>query len=136
MAELNVDLVAVDRKIWGGAATSVVLKTVEGDIGILPGHEPVLAIMADGPVRVDPVDGEPLLFAVHGGFFSLDSNNVSILAETAEEASEIDVERAKAAKARAEAAGADEPDELAAIKRAEIRIDVAMRHQGGELRRG
>jgi F-type H+-transporting ATPase subunit epsilon len=134
VAELDVTVVAVDHLVWEGKASTVVLKTVEGDIGVLPGHEPVLAILADGPVRVDPPDGNPMLFAVHGGFFSLDNDTVAILAETAEAAGDIDVERAKAAKARAEAAGADDSDELAAMKRAEVRIDVAMRHQAGELR--
>ncbi|MDZ7578643.1 MAG: hypothetical protein U0904_10800, partial [Candidatus Nanopelagicales bacterium] len=74
----------------------------------------------------------PLLFAVHGGFFSLDSDKISILAETAESADEIDVERAKAAKQRAIAAGADDPDEIAAMHRAETRIDIAMRQQTRE----
>lgn len=134
MAELKVAVVAVDRPVWRGTAKSVVLRTIEGDIGILPGHEPVLAIMADGPVRVDPVEGDPMFFAVHGGFFSLDSNAISILAETAESADEIDVERAKAAKARAVAAGADDPDEIAAIRRAETRIDVAVHQQRRTLK--
>lgn len=132
---LKVAVVAVDRPIWDGTATTVVAKTVEGDIGLLPGHEPLLALLADGPVRVDDTDGAARLFAVHGGFISMDSNRIAVLAETAEAADEIDIERAKAAKARAEAAGADEPNEIAALKRAEIRIDVAMRHQAGALRR-
>lgn len=135
MAELNLSIVAVDRKVWNGAAKAVVVKTVEGEMGILPGHEPVLAILADGPVRVDPVDGGgPLLFAVHGGFVSFDSDQLNVLAESAEAAGEIDVERAKAAKQRAETAGADDADEIAAVKRAETRIDVAMAHQTGALR--
>ena len=63
--------------------------------------------------------------AVHGGFFSVDQDVVSILAETAELASEIDIARAERAKQRAIDAGADDPDEIAAIKRAETRIQVA-----------
>ncbi|MFN8126809.1 MAG: F0F1 ATP synthase subunit epsilon [Candidatus Nanopelagicales bacterium] len=130
---LNVEVVAVDRLVWQGPAKSVVVKTLEGTMGILPGHEPVLAILADSAVRVEAPDSSETLFAVHGGFFSLDSNTVKILAETAEEATEIDVERAKAAKARAEQAGADDADEIAAIKRAETRLDVAMQASGGGL---
>lgn len=133
MGELNVEIVSVGRLVWQGTAKSVVLKTVEGTMGILPGHEPVLALLADSAVRVElPDDGEQL-YAVHGGFFSLDSDTIKILAETAELAEEIDVQRAKAAKARAEAAGADDPDEIAALKRAETRIDVALRGQAGGL---
>ncbi|MCH9815839.1 MAG: F0F1 ATP synthase subunit epsilon, partial [Actinomycetia bacterium] len=100
MAELQVAIVSVDRSVWSGAAKNVVLKTVEGDMGILPGHEPVLAMLSDGPVRIDPVDEDPRLFAVHGGFFSLDGNRIQILAEIAEAAEDIDLQRAKAAKER------------------------------------
>lgn len=131
--QLNVEVVAVDRLVWEGPAKSVVVKTIEGTMGILPGHEPVLALLADSAVRVELPDGDEELFAVHGGFFSLDTDKIKILAETAEKAVEIDVDRAKAAKARAEEAGADDADELAALKRAETRIDVALRSQGGGL---
>lgn len=131
--QLNVEVVAVDRLVWEGPAKSVVVKTIEGTMGILPGHEPVLALLADSAVRVELPDGDEELFAVHGGFFSLDTDKIKILAETAEKAVEIDVDRAKAAKARAEEAGADDVDEIAALKRAETRIDVALRSQGGGL---
>lgn len=132
---LKVEVVAVDRLVWEGNAKSVVAKTIEGTMGILPGHEPVLAILADSAVRVELPDGATELFAVHGGFFSLDSDTIKVLAETAERAGEIDVERAKAAKKRAEDAGADDPDEIAALKRAETRIDVSLQAQGGSLSR-
>ena len=122
MAELNVKIVAADRQIWQGPATMVVVKTVEGEIGIMPGHEPVLALLVDGIVRVHLPDGERQIAAVHQGFFSVDSDNVAILAETAELASEIDVQRAEAALERAKAAG--EPDE-AAVQRAEVRLRAA-----------
>ena len=131
--QLNVEVVAVDRLVWEGPAKSVVVKTIEGTMGILPGHEPVLALLADSAVRVELPDGDEELFAVHGGFFSLDTDKIKILAETAEKAVEIDVDRAKAAKARAEEAGADDADEIAALERAETRIDVALRSQGGGL---
>lgn len=133
MGELNVEVVSVDRLVWQGPAKSVVVKTIEGTMGILPGHEPVLALLADSAVRVESPEGDEALFAVHGGFFSLDSDTIKVLAETAERAEEIDVERAKAAKARAEEAGADDADEIAALKRAETRIDVALRGQGAGL---
>ncbi len=130
---LNVEVVAVDRLVWQGRSKSLVVKTLEGTMGILPGHQPVLALLADSAVRVEPVEGETEIFAVHGGFFSVDSNTVKVLGETAERASEIDVDRAKAAKKRAEDAGADDPDEVAALKRAETRIGVALQAQGGSL---
>lgn len=122
MAELNVSVVAVDRKIWVGAAKSIVAKTTEGEIGIMPGHEPMLSLLVDGLVRIEPVDGEKVVVAVHGGFAAMDSDNVRILAETAELASDIDVDRAKKALDRARAAGEDSPEALAAVHRAETRL--------------
>lgn len=136
MGVLNVALVAVDRQVWSGEATAVIARTVEGDIGIMPGHEPFLALLADGLLRIDVADGEPMFVATHQGFFSVDSDVVKILAATAELASEIDVPRAERAKQRAIDAGADDPDEIAAIRRAESRIEAAMHHQrqaGGKL---
>ena len=130
MAELQVAIVSVNRSVWSGAATNVVLKTVEGNMGILPGHEPVLAMLSDGPVRIDPVDADPMLFAVHGGFFSLDGDRIQILAELAEAAEDIDIERAKAAKERLGAPEQDDEENVAALHRAETRIEVAMRQQG------
>ena len=128
MGELTVSLVAVDRKVWTGVAKVVVAKTVEGEMGIMPAHEPVLAILSDGTVRVEPLEGAKLVFAVHGGFFSVDSDRVTILAEAAEAAADIDVERAQAALDRATAAGLDSPEEIAASRRAETRLRVASTH--------
>jgi F-type H+-transporting ATPase subunit epsilon len=125
MSELNVSVVAVDRKIWVGAAKSIVAKTTEGEIGIMPGHEPMLSLLVDGLVRIEPVDGDKVVVAVHGGFAAMDSDNVRILAETAELASDIDLPRAQAALARAKAAGVDSPEALAALHRAETRIKAS-----------
>jgi F-type H+-transporting ATPase subunit epsilon len=124
MAELNVAVVSVERSLWAGTATSVVAKTPEGDIGILPGHEPVLALLQDSTVRVKMTDGSVLVVAAHGGFLSVAKDEVNIIAEVAELATDIDVDRAKAALARAQAAG-EAPDELAALKRAETRLSAS-----------
>jgi F-type H+-transporting ATPase subunit epsilon len=97
LSSLKVQLVAADRPIWSGEASIVVARTAEGDIGILPGHEPVLAVLADSAmVTIRTSDGATVA-AVHGGFLSVARDNVSILAETAELAAEIDAERAKLA---------------------------------------
>ncbi len=133
MAELDVSLVAVDRAVWKGTATRIIARTVEGDIGILPGHEPYLALLADGKLRIDAADGSTMWVAAHGGFFSVDTDVVKILVESAELATEIDIERARAAKQRAIDAGADDSDEIAAIERAETRLEVAERAQGGAV---
>lgn len=123
MANLNVAVVAVDRKVWSGEAKSIVAKTPEGEIGILPGHEPVLSLLVNGVVRIETVDGEKISVAVHGGFFSVDSNEVKVLAEVAELGVEIDSARAQAALTRAQ--GVDTPEALAAVHRAETRLRAA-----------
>jgi F-type H+-transporting ATPase subunit epsilon len=125
LAELNVELVAADRKIWSGTATMVIARTVDGELGILPGHVPVLGVLETGPVRIKGDDGETIVAAVHGGFLSVADDVVSILAEIAELADEIDVARAEQALERARAAG-DHADEHAE-KRAETRLRAAGR---------
>ena len=122
MAELTVNVVSAERALWSGPAKSVVAKTPEGEIGIMPGHEPVLALLVESPLRIEEPDGTKMMVAVHGGFFAVDSNQVNVIAEVAELAQDIDVERAKAALAAAKAAG---EEDLSAIRRAETRITVA-----------
>jgi len=123
MAELTVNVVSAERALWSGEAKSVVAKTPEGEIGILAGHEPVLALLVEGPLRIELPDGAKLLVAVHGGFFSVANNEVQVIAEVAELAADISIERAKEALARAQAAG-PELDERA-VRRAETRLSVA-----------
>jgi F-type H+-transporting ATPase subunit epsilon len=122
MAELSVNVVSAERAIWKGPARSVVAKTPEGEIGVLPGHEPVLALLVESPLRIESPDGSRFLVAVHGGFFSVDSDQVHVIAEVAELAEEIDVDRAKRALDAAKAAG---DEEISALRRAETRITVA-----------
>ena len=123
MAELEVAVVAVDHKVWSGVAKSVVAKTPEGEIGILPGHEPVLSLLVNGVVRIETTDGQKVPFAVHGGFFSVDSNQVKVLAEVAELGQDIDIARAQAALDRT--SGSEAPEQLAAYRRAEVRLKAA-----------
>jgi F-type H+-transporting ATPase subunit epsilon len=125
VATLQVELVAVERMIWSGEATMVIARTTEGELGVLPGHAPLLGELAPGGVvRIRPESGEDLVVAAHGGFLSVTEKGVSILAETAEIASEIDVERAREALRRAEDAG-DDPEALAAARRAQSRLRAA-----------
>ncbi|RZU32855.1 F0F1 ATP synthase subunit epsilon [Blastococcus saxobsidens] len=125
MATLQVELVAVERKIWSGEATTVVARTTEGELGILPGHAPLLGQLADGGVvTIRTESGEDLVVAAHGGFLSVSEAGVSILAETAEISSEIDVERAREALRRAEGED-DSPEALAAARRAQSRLRAA-----------
>jgi F-type H+-transporting ATPase subunit epsilon len=84
MAALRVSVVSADKDVWSGEASMVVAKTVEGEIGILPGHEPMLAILALGNVRVTTVDGTNIRAKAEGGFLSVENNNVSVVASAAE----------------------------------------------------
>jgi F-type H+-transporting ATPase subunit epsilon len=118
--ELNVELVAPDRRVWSGAASMIVARTTEGEIGILPGHEPVLGLLVTGQVTIRTAEGDTVLAAVHGGFLSVSDDAVSILAEVAEMADEIDVARAEAALDSAQGGDADEER-----RRAETRLRVA-----------
>lgn len=123
MAEMTVELVAVERRIWSGEATFVVARTTVGEIGILPGHEPTLAQLEEaGVVRVDGTDGKSITVAVHGGFLHVSPDGVTILAESAEMSTEIDESRARSALQRA-----DESDSegAAAAARARARLKAA-----------
>ena len=122
---LTVAVVSAERALWTGQAKSLVAKTPEGDIGILPGHEPVLALLVESPLRIEETNGNKLMVAVHGGFFSVAGDEVNVITEVAELAEDIDLERAQAALARAQAAGGDDAEEQGAIRRAETRIQVA-----------
>ncbi|GAA1778011.1 MULTISPECIES: F0F1 ATP synthase subunit epsilon [Actinomadura] len=99
MANLRVGLVSPEREIWSGEAKMVVAQTIEGSLGILPGHAPVLGVLLDGSVvKIEPADGgTPITAAVGSGFFSIAADEVSILAEQAELGEEIDVDAARRA---------------------------------------
>ncbi|MGI9823254.1 F0F1 ATP synthase subunit epsilon [Agromyces sp. Marseille-Q5079] len=83
MAALNVSVVSADREIWSGEASMVVARTVEGQIGILPGHEPMLAVLASGEVRVSLPGGEKVTANAEDGFLSVQSNVVQVVASRA-----------------------------------------------------
>ena len=123
--QLQVELVAADRTVWSGEATMVIARTVDGEIGILRGHAPVLSLLTDAAVEIDAGDGETVFVAVDGGFISVAHDRVSILSERAMLAEEIDV---AAERSELEAARAEEGEEAEArIGRAEARIRAAER---------
>ena len=121
---LQVDVVAPDRNVYRGPATIVIARTLEGELGILKGHVPVLGVLEPGPVTIRTPDGETITAAVHGGFISVADDLVSILAETAELGSDIDVARAQRALERAKSEGEPEGE---AAKRALARLRAAGR---------
>ncbi|MBQ1081709.1 MULTISPECIES: F0F1 ATP synthase subunit epsilon [Nocardiopsis] len=98
--KLFVEIVSPDREVWAGEGDMVIAKTVEGEIGVQPGHVPVLSLLAeDAVVRVlGARETGEIRAAAHGGFVSVSGEGrISILAETAELAEDIDVDRARQA---------------------------------------
>ena len=81
---LSVSVVSADQQVWTGEATMVVAKTVEGEIGILAGHEPMLAILAAGDVRLTLADGSKVVAKAEDGFLSVDNDTITIVARKAE----------------------------------------------------
>jgi len=130
VAELEVALVAADREVWSGQASLVIAKTADGDVGVMPGHQPIMSVLRPSVAKirtvVDGAPGDTLTVALHGGFIAVDENRVSLLSEAAELSDEIDVARAEEALARARAGEFDRDSEAAAV-RAEVRLRAAGR---------
>ncbi|HEY5229702.1 MAG TPA: F0F1 ATP synthase subunit epsilon [Galbitalea sp.] len=81
--ELQVSIVSADQEVWSGIAKQIIARTVVGEIGILAGHEPVLAILAEGQVRVTLPDGGIVAAQADDGFLSVDHNRVTVVARAA-----------------------------------------------------
>jgi F-type H+-transporting ATPase subunit epsilon len=122
---LRVELVVPEGEIWSGRADMVIAKTLDGDIGVLTGHTPVLGILAEGSlVRImpegapDAAAGREVVAAVHGGFFSVADDRVSVLAREAQLGEEVDARAARASldeavqRAEASADGDEEPADV------------------------
>jgi F-type H+-transporting ATPase subunit epsilon len=84
VASLQVTVVSATAEVWSGDASMLVAKTTEGEIGILPGHEPMLAILAAGEVRITTDSGEKVTAQADDGFLSVDNNRVNVVAGQAE----------------------------------------------------
>jgi F-type H+-transporting ATPase subunit epsilon len=127
VAKLHVGLVSPEREIWSGEADQVVAKTIEGELGILPGHAPVLGVLVDGSVvKISPSDqSEPIMAMVGSGFFSVAENEVSVLAEQAELGDEIDVDAAREALQQAQSADERSDEVVVAERRARARLRAA-----------
>jgi F-type H+-transporting ATPase subunit epsilon len=81
--QLQVEIVAVEEKVLSGTAEMVVARTTEGELGILPGHTPLLGQLAEpGQVRIKREGGQEIAYEVSGGFLSVSENGVTVLAES------------------------------------------------------
>ena len=94
-ATMKVALVAADKEIWSGEATAVNARTLEGDIGILAHHTPLMSVLDEGQVDVRTVDDGHWVAAVDGGFISVANNEVRLLCEHAEISFESNYDEAK-----------------------------------------
>ncbi len=125
---MQVELVSPERVIYSGQATMVITRTLGGgDIAFMPGHAPFLGALTESHTRIVQHDGQVVDVAVHGGFVEGSHGKVSILSDQAELGEHIDVDRARAAKARAEDQMRNEHDgEVeAALRRAHARLAAA-----------
>jgi F-type H+-transporting ATPase subunit epsilon len=130
---LHVEVVSPERILWTGDADRVIARTIGGgEIAFLTGHAPFVGALDIGLVRVHAEDGTDEVIAVHGGFVEVSHDKVTVLSDVAEVASLIDVERARAAEERAEAAlRSEHTDEAeAALRRARARLQAATGHVG------
>jgi F-type H+-transporting ATPase subunit epsilon len=135
MAKLHFELVTPERIVYSDDEVEMVIAPgADGELGILPNHAPLLAALGIGELRVRK-GAEEESFAVHGGFVEVLANRVIVMATLAEGAGEIDVERAEAARARAEERERMRPEGLDmvrlhdALKRSRVRLKVAGRRR-------
>lgn len=77
-------VVSAEKQVWEGSATQVIARTVDGQIGILSGHQPMLALLAEGEISVTTSGGEKITVEAEGGFLSVDHDTVTIIASKAD----------------------------------------------------
>lgn len=127
--KIRLDIVTPERVAFSAEVNMVIARSSAGDIGILPGHAPLIAGLEIAPLRLMTDEGEAQI-ALSGGFIEVQPEKVTLLANSAELAEEIDIERAEAAKKRAEGwlKGSEEFDAKRAeiaLRRAVVRLRVA-----------
>ncbi|MGO4889159.1 F0F1 ATP synthase subunit epsilon [Anaerobacillus sp. MEB173] len=125
MKTINVNVVTPDGKIFDGDVEMVSAKAQSGELGILPGHIPMVAPLTVCAVRLK-TGSDVQLVAVSGGFLEIRPDQVTVLAESAELPSDIDVERARAAKERAERRMQQDKSDSIDFKRAELALKRAI----------
>ncbi|MEZ0581139.1 F0F1 ATP synthase subunit epsilon [Nocardioides sp. MH1] len=123
---LHVELVAADRTVWSGEAAMVIARTVEGDLGVLRGHTPVLSLLTEAVIEIQVADTDDVVIgAVDAGVISVANDRVSILSEHIELGDEIHIDQAQAdlEEARLQIGVNDEAE--ARIRHAEARLRAA-----------
>ena len=138
---INLEIVTIERLVFAGDVDMVTAPGTEGEMGILPHHAPLMTALTYGELRVKRGDEEQS-FAIGGGFMEVLPDQVTVLANTAEQAEEINLQRAETARRRAEQRMAEKLTDLdysrleAALRRAQVRIKVgeAMRKRRGRTK--
>lgn len=136
MATMRLDFVSQDHLVFSGDVSEVLAVGGEGQLGILPHHAPLMTVLAPGEIVVRRPGQEELYFAVTGGWMEVRPDKVTILARTAERSDEIDLQRAEAARTRAESLLSEglpheeRPGLELALRRSQIRLKVAQRRSG------
>lgn len=129
---MQVEVVSADRVVWSGKASNIIAKTVDGDIGILPGHSPVLGVLVPGGIEIFTDSGEREIVGVGGGFISVAQGRVSILSEYATMAGEISLSQAEKDLADAQSlldSGEDDDDTRQRFVRASAQVRAAQKAQ-------
>lgn len=130
---IQVDIVSPDKSLFSGEANMVTLPGQNGEIGIMGSHAPLLSTLGVGEVVVQQTDGDPVYIALAGGVVEVRPNKVTILADEADSAEDIDVQSVEQALARARQSLEENPPSeeraqlLAAIQRSNLRLRVAER---------
>lgn len=136
MNKVKIRIVTPKREMYNGEADMVIFRTVNGDVGVMHGHIPLITVLGYGMLRIIDNNETVKTASMFGGFAEVDNEGVSILTDTSEWADEIDVQRAEEAKSRAEqrlgGTKVDDFDEKRAelaLKRAIIRLETAKRYK-------
>lgn len=124
MADLQVEVVAADRVVWSGEARIVLTRTVDGELGVMANHAPLLSVLAPGTVEIRTVDGDDVVAAVDGGFLSVAANRVSILAGHAGLSGELDLEEARRDLEEIRSAQDSDDDDNEAVREAEAWVQA------------
>ncbi len=132
---LQIDIVTIERRVFKGEVDMVVAPGTVGKLGILPTHAPLISLLSEGELRVKQGDEEQS-FAIGGGYIEVLNDEVTVLADTAERADEIDIARAAAARERAERLLKEEVTDWidrrmieGALRRSKVRLKVARKRR-------
>lgn len=126
-ATFQLDVVAADHTVWSGEATMLIARTLEGELGILANHSPLMGVLAPGAVEIRPSEGNAIIAVVDGGFLSVANNRISVLAEHAEMADDIDPAEAQRALEEARHQADDSDRSQHEIAAAQARVDAVER---------